>query len=82
MTDAKDLTRTLGGKWYRRYGAAPCPVCQPHREKGQNALTLSDGRAGLLLDCKKSGCDFRDILCAAGITPGSYRRPEDRKSVV
>ena len=70
MTEARDLTLSFGGKWYRRYGAAPCPVCQPEGRRGQNALTLSDGRAGLLLHCKKSGCDFRDILAAGGIVPG------------
>lgn len=77
MTDAATLTRNLGGKWYRRYGAAPCPCCQPERRKGQCALTLADGRDGrLLLNCKKSGCAFKDITRAAGITPGSYTPPD------
>lgn len=76
MTDAATLTRDLGGKWLRRYGSAPCPVCQPERRKGQNALTLADGRDKLLLNCKKSGCSFRDILAAAGISPGSYTPPD------
>lgn len=77
MTDARDLTQELGGKWYRRYGAAPCPVCQPNRGKGQNALTLADGRNGrLVLDCKKSGCAFLDILAAAGVRSGDYSPPD------
>jgi hypothetical protein len=76
MTDAKTLTIALGGRWHGRYGTAPCPVCQPERRKEQDALTLSDGRSGLLLHCKKSGCDFRDILAAAGITPGIYTPPD------
>lgn len=77
MTDAANLTRDLGGKWLRRYGTAPCPVCQPERRKGQNALTLADGRNGrLLLNCKKSACAFADILAAAGVTPGSYTPPD------
>lgn len=77
MIDARDLTHALGGKWYRRYGAAPCPVCQPERNKGQNALTLADGRNGwLLLDCKKSGCAFLDILSAAGVCSGDYIPPD------
>ncbi len=77
MNDAKHLTRDLRGKWYRNYGAAPCPVCQTERHKGQNALTLADGTGGrLLLNCKKSGCAYRDILAAAGITPGSYTAPD------
>ncbi len=77
MTDARDLTNALGGKWYRKYGAAPCPVCQPNRGKGQNALTLADGRNGrLVLDCKKSGCAFLDILAAAGVRSGDYAPPD------
>jgi phage/plasmid primase-like uncharacterized protein len=77
MTDARDPTRALGGKWYRRYGAAPCPVCQPRRDKRQNALTLADGRNGrLVLDCKKSACAFLDILAAAGLRSGDYTPPD------
>lgn len=77
MNDARDLTTALGGKWYRKYGAAPCPVCQPERNKGQNALTLADGRNGrLVLDCKKSGCAFLDILAAAGVRSGDYIPPD------
>ena len=77
MSDARDLTTVLGGKWYRRYGAAPCPVCQPERNKKQNALTLADGRNGrLLLDCKKSGCAFLDILAAAGVRSSDYTPPD------
>jgi len=77
MTDARELTATLGGKWHRRYGAAPCPVCQPERRKGQNGLTLGDGRNGrLVLDCKKSACGFLDILTAAGLRSGDYRPPD------
>lgn len=77
MTDARKLTTALGGNWYQRYGAAPCPVCQPQRNKGQNALTLGDGRNGsLVLNCKKSGCDFLDILAAAGVRSGDYVPPD------
>mgnify|MGYP001036360807 FL=1 len=77
MTDAATLTRDLGGKWHRSYGAAPCPCCQPDRRKGQNALTLADGSDGrLLLNCKKSGCAFTDILAAAGIRFGDYTPPD------
>lgn len=77
MMDAKHLTANLRGKWYGRYGAAPCPVCQPEGRKGQNALTLADGRDGrLLLNCKKHACAFGDILAAAGIAPGSCTPPD------
>ncbi|WP_146590129.1 DUF7146 domain-containing protein [Puniceibacterium confluentis] len=77
MNCARTLTSELGGKWYRRYGVAPCPVCQPEGRKGQNALTVADGDDGrLLLHCKKSGCTFRDIAAASGITRGSYTPPD------
>lgn len=74
--DARTLTLTLKGRWYRRYGAAPCPVCQPQQRKGQNALTLADGTSGLLLHCKKSACGFLDILGAAHVAPGSWTPPD------
>jgi hypothetical protein len=77
MTDAKELNLALGGKWHGRYGAAPCPICQPERRKGQNALTLADGLNGrLVLDCKKSACAFLDILAAAGLHSGEYSPPD------
>ena len=76
MTDAQTLTLALRGKWHRRYGVAPCPVCQPEQRRDQDALTLSDGSGGLLAHCKKLGCGFRDILSAAGVAPGSYSPPD------
>jgi hypothetical protein len=30
----------------------------------------------LLAHCKRSACDFRDILAAAGLRPGDYRAPD------
>ncbi len=74
--DARTLTQHLRGKWYRRYGVAPCPVCQPQGRKEQDALTLADGRSGLLAHCKRFDCSFRDILAAAGIAPSDYRAPD------
>lgn len=77
MVDAKQITQGLRGKWYGHYGSAPCPVCQPDKRKGQNALTLSDGDAGrLLAHCKKSGCAFCDILAAAGFTSANFTTPD------
>ena len=77
MFDARAITTALGGRWHDGYGAAPCPVCQPERRKGQNALTLADGNAGrLVLHCKKSACAFLDILAAAGLRSGDYRPPD------
>ena len=77
MTNASELSTALGGRWHGRYGAAPCPICQPDRLKGQNALTLANGRNGrLVLDCKKSACAFLDILAAAGLRSGDYLPPD------
>jgi len=77
MTDARTFTTALGGRWHGRYGAAPCPVCQPERRKGQGALTVADGRDGrLLAHCKKAACTFADILAAAGIGAGDYTPPD------
>ncbi len=75
--NARDLTLNLHGHWYGRYGTAPCPVCQPEARRDQSALVLSDGDGGrLLAHCKKLGCDFADILAAAGVNPGDYRPPD------
>lgn len=68
--DPARLSADLGGKWHRHYGVAPCPICQPDRRKDQNALTINIKGDKLLLHCKKSGCDFKDILIAAGIASG------------
>lgn len=77
MTDARDLTIHLRGRWHGRYGCAPCPICQPEGHNGQSALTLADGDGGrLLLNCKKTGCDLRDILAATGLAPGDYTPPD------
>lgn len=76
MVDARTITTRLGGRWHGHYGTAPCPVCQPDRRRDQDALTLTDGKAGLLLHCKRLGCDFRDVLVAAGICAGSYAKPD------
>ena len=76
MTDARALTRALGGRWYGCYGTCACPVCQPERRRGQTALTLADGRTRLLAHCKRSGCAFLDILVAAGLRSGDYAPPD------
>ncbi|MGJ3231735.1 MAG: DUF7146 domain-containing protein [Oceanicaulis sp.] len=80
MTGAQELTQELGGRWAGQYGTAACPVCQPDRRRDQNALTLADGQAGLLLDCKKTGCAFVDILAAAGLRPGAYQPPDPARA--
>ncbi|WP_245860918.1 DUF7146 domain-containing protein [Rhodobacter maris] len=70
------MTRSLGGKWHGRYGTCACPVCQPARRRGQDALTLADGTKGLLAHCKRLSCGFGDILAAAGVSAGSYSPPD------
>ena len=75
MTDAQTLTAQLGGKWYRSYGVAPCPVCQPDRKRDQDALTLRNGASGLLAHCKKLACGYRDIMAEAGVTQDHYQAP-------
>lgn len=77
MNDARSVTLSLGGGWHGRYGAAPCPICQPDRRKGQNALTLADAPGGrLLAHCKKGGCSFADLARALGLSPGDLTRPD------
>jgi hypothetical protein len=76
MNGAREVTLALGGRWHGRYGTAPCPVCQPERRRDQNALTLADGKAGLLAHCKRAECDFLDILGAAGLRSNDYCAPD------
>lgn len=76
MNDAREVTLALGGRWHGRYGTAPCPACQPERRRDQNALTLADGKTGLLAHCKRAECDFLDILGAAGLRSDDYCAPD------
>ena len=76
MTDARNLTLGHGGRWYGPYGTMACPVCQSDRRRDQDALTVADGRAGVLLHCKRLGCDFRDIATAMGLMMGDFRPPD------
>lgn len=76
MMDAQTLTLAFGGRWHGRYGTCACPVCQPDKRPGQDALTLADGSKGLLAHCKRSGCDFRSIVGSLGLPPGSITPPD------
>ncbi|MCV2866916.1 toprim domain-containing protein [Albidovulum sediminicola] len=67
MTDARHITLGLGGDWHGKHGNAPCPVCQPERRADQRALSLRDEGGRLLAYCHKGGCDFREIVNAAGL---------------
>lgn len=78
MTDAHTLTQALGGNWHGDYGVAPCPICQPEKRRDQRGLSLcnrADG-SGLLANCHKSACDFRDILAAIRLTPSTFATPD------
>ncbi|MDE4140965.1 toprim domain-containing protein [Phaeobacter gallaeciensis] len=72
---ARNICNDLGGTWRGSYGTAPCPVCQPERRRDQDALTLRDGTSRLVMNCKKGGCDFVDILAAAGLSARDYSPP-------
>lgn len=73
MTEAQNLTQALGGEWRGHAGLAPCPVCQPERRADQRGLSIrAEGRV-LLTFCHKSGCDFRDIVRAAGLPRDALR---------
>lgn len=73
MTDARQLVAALGGKWHGSSGNAPCPVCQPERRRGQDALSLRNAGGRLLAFCHKRGCTFADIIAAAGLPPDALR---------
>jgi hypothetical protein len=73
MTDAQSLTLALGGEWRGQSGLAPCPVCQSERRLDQRALSIRAEGGALLAFCHKSGCDFRDIVQAAGLPRDTLR---------
>lgn len=80
MTNAQDLCRTLGGEWRGHGGNAPCPVCQPERRADQRGLSIRSEGGHLLAYCHKTGCDFRDIVQAAGVPPDAMRHdPEEAR---
>ena len=73
MTQADDLTLALGGEWRGHAGLAPCPVCQIERRLDQRGLSIRADGGALLAFCHKSGCDFRDIVKAAGLPRDALR---------
>ncbi|WP_050522942.1 toprim domain-containing protein [Pseudorhodobacter wandonensis] len=73
MSDAQTLTQTLGGQWRGQTGLAPCPVCQAERRRDQRGLSIRAEGGTLLAFCHKSGCDFRDIVKAAGLPRDGLR---------
>ncbi len=73
MMDAKTLCGNLGGIWRGHTGNAPCPVCKPERRRDQSGLSLRIDGGRMLAYCHKSGCAFRDILHAAGLSPDAIQ---------
>jgi hypothetical protein len=67
MMDAREVVLKLGGRWHGHSGNAACPVCQPERRRDQDALSLRNHGGRLLAFCFKGGCDFADIIAAAGL---------------
>jgi putative DNA primase/helicase len=58
MSNARDLTRELGGTWHGSYGSCQCPV---HEDRSPS-LSVKDGEHGLIVHCF-AGCDWYDIKC-------------------
>ncbi len=84
--DAQNLTSALAGEWRGQSGLAPCPVCQIERRADQRGLSIRSEGGTLLAFCHKSGCDFREILRAAGLPrdalrtdPNAAREPDARR---
>lgn len=73
IINAQTLTQTLGGEWRGHTGLAPCPVCQAERRRDQRGLSIRAEGSALLAFCHKSGCDFRDVVRAAGLPPDALR---------
>lgn len=73
MNTAQDLTVALGGEWRGHTGLAPCPVCQAERRRDQRGLSIRAEGETLLAYCFKGGCEFRDIVQAAGLPRDSLR---------
>ena len=65
--DAQNLTIILGGEWRGQTGLAPCPICQAERRRDQRGLSIRAEGGALLAFCHKTGCNFRDIVRAAGL---------------
>src|SRR4029079_2269479 len=72
-SDARTLTRVLGGKWCGHYGQCRCPC---HDDK-RPSLTIRDGDHALLFKCH-AGCDSRAI--ADKLRDHNLRDGEDRSS--
>jgi hypothetical protein len=71
MTNARTLTRDLGGRWHGSYGTARCPA---HDDRSPS-LSIRDGNTGPLLKCH-GGCSSGDVFQALrdrGLISGERR---------
>jgi hypothetical protein len=59
MTDARELTMALGGRWHRSYGLARCPA---HDDRSPS-LNIRDGESSVLLTCYAM-CERTAIISA------------------
>lgn len=67
------FTMAVGGEWRGHSGLAPCPICQPERRADQRALSIRSADGQLLIFCHKAGCNFAEIMRAAGIPKQSLQ---------
>jgi putative DNA primase/helicase len=56
MTDARTVTKALGGRWCGSYGICKCPV---HDDRDPS-LSIRDGEHEPIVKCH-AGCDWRDV---------------------
>ena len=82
MRTAQTLCTQLGCRWYGRYGAAPCPVCQPRRRKRLILGTIADQcprprnittKMSGILRLSHDKTDFTDKIKCDPAFIGSYR---------
>ena len=78
--DPATVTREVGGEWHGHYGLMPCPICQSEKRRDQRGLSLRLDGSTLLAHCHKTGCDFRDILAALGLRPGTFQIDEQAQA--
>jgi hypothetical protein len=76
MTDARQITKARGGKWYGRYGMIPCPA---HDDREPSCKIKNDPSKldGIDVVCF-TGCDWRDVKAALfrqGLLPNFKNEP-------
>ena len=67
IKDGQSFTISLGGELREHPGLAPCQIGQIERRADERDLSVRSEEAALLAFCRKSGCNFRNIVRAAGL---------------